>query len=363
MNILMIDTSPIPYTPETPYIEPLGGSETAFTLLARGLEQLGHKVILLNNTYQPWRSESGNLLVTHHKFFPSIFPHANVVLANRTLFGLDAAVQAGKPFYYWSHDAYDQTHIVGWMGDANTRKQVTRILCVSEWQRRTFNCYFGVPLEQMTVVGDPIDYALYAHPRPELNSKVFVFASIPYKGLEFLVPLWLDIYHEAKDDELKLLVLSSMKLYHTPHEDEKYREVLATLASCAGVEVRDVVSMRELVRYLSVAGFYLHPSTYHETFGLVVMQHMALGGLPIAPSHGALPEVTQGAGLLSAYPNIWDKRCYDEIVTTAVRAARGEITDLRRRRARARRIARDYDYVKIAKRVEREILSASGNLT
>jgi len=100
MNILMIDTSPIPYTPETPYIEPLGGSETAFTLLARGLEQLGHKVVLLNNTYQPWRSESGNLFVTHHKFFPSVFPHAHVVLANRTLFGLDAAVQAGKPFYH-----------------------------------------------------------------------------------------------------------------------------------------------------------------------------------------------------------------------------------------------------------------------
>lgn len=340
----MVDQSPIPYTVETPYLEPLGGSETAFTLLARGLHTEGHAVILLNNTYTPWSSPDNRLMVNNLAFFDQLAEKADVIIANRTLFGSDR----GKPFYYWSHDAYDQAHIVGWMADRRYFERVTQVWCVSEWQRRTFIKYLNAPADKLKVLGDPIDLTLYVNPVRK-DPKKFVFASIPYKGIEFLPRLWQDIRLEAKDDKLTLEVFSSMKLYHRPEEDEQYKEWLTQLASLPGVRVHEPVSMLELAKTLAVASYYLHPSTYHETFGLVVAQHMATGGLPIAPSHGALPEVVQDAGFLVDEPNIWSPSCYAKVVETAVKAVKGEL-NLYQKQNRARRLAQAYDYHRVARR-------------
>ena len=62
MNILLLDNGQ-PFTLETPYIQPLGGAETSFLLLAKGLEELGYSVVLLTSATVGIPQQQGNLLI------------------------------------------------------------------------------------------------------------------------------------------------------------------------------------------------------------------------------------------------------------------------------------------------------------
>ncbi|TAG50856.1 MAG: hypothetical protein EAZ28_32025, partial [Oscillatoriales cyanobacterium] len=65
MKIGFLDTYTWDYNIETPYREPLGGTQSAICYLAEALAALGNEVFLLNNTSEPgmWRGVDCRLRV------------------------------------------------------------------------------------------------------------------------------------------------------------------------------------------------------------------------------------------------------------------------------------------------------------
>ena len=110
------------------------------------------------------------------------------------------------------------------------------------------------------------------------------------KGVRLLMAGW-DHYRAvagdaAGDAGLRLLIVGA-----GPLEDE----VTAWAASRPSVELAGQVDGATCARLMSGARAVLLPSAWEETFGLVVVEAMALGVPPVATAHGSFTElITDG---------------------------------------------------------------------
>jgi glycosyltransferase involved in cell wall biosynthesis len=106
------------------------------------------------------------------------------------------------------------------------------------------------------------------------------------KGAALLMAGWDHYRAAAGDPGLRLLIVGA-----GPLDDE----VAAWAASRPSVELAGQVDARTCARLMSGARAVLLPSAWEETFGLVVVEAMALGVPPVATAHGSFTElITDG---------------------------------------------------------------------
>lgn len=109
MKILLADNG-MPFDLNTPYVKPLGGSETSILLLAKGLKELGHQVVLLGNT-QIEKTQDENIILDSINNFDPYAEIADKIILNRFLSqGINDLVK-NKDVYFYTHDAYDQANV------------------------------------------------------------------------------------------------------------------------------------------------------------------------------------------------------------------------------------------------------------
>ena len=80
-KILMIDKGQ-PFNLDTPYHEPLGGSECSFLLLSQGIAENNESVILLTNAQENVPNNSFNRLIHNINSLPQILPESDIVILN-----------------------------------------------------------------------------------------------------------------------------------------------------------------------------------------------------------------------------------------------------------------------------------------
>jgi glycosyltransferase involved in cell wall biosynthesis len=106
------------------------------------------------------------------------------------------------------------------------------------------------------------------------------------KGLRLLMAGWDSYLSSAGDPALKLIIAGSGPLE---------REVAGWASSRPSVELVGQVDKDRCFDLMSRARAVLLPSAWEETFGLVVVEAMALGVPPIATAHGSFVElITDG---------------------------------------------------------------------
>ena len=338
MKILILDYG-MPFNIDTPYNEPLGGSEISILLLAKGLSELGHSVVLLNNTYKSYNN--GKLIIDSNRLAPEVINDSDIVLLNR--FIPDGIEQFKGKLYYYSHDAYDQQN-VQWMVNKDKIKNFNKIFCVSEWQRESFIKYLGVEDKVIGVLPNLIDYSLYYGYVPRNNNKL-IFASIPYKGLQIIGDIFNDLCIKTQRDDLELHIFSSMKLYGDHENDIKqYGEVFTKLSRTKNVFVKDPVSMKELAYELMGSSIYLHPHSYHETFGRVYTESMAAGCIPVTSNKGAAREVICPDAQMVG-PNLENIETYNKYIEL-LRFYLDQ--DNYKLRLKLHEFAKQYDYIRVA---------------
>lgn len=344
MKILLADNG-MNFDLNTPYVQPLGGSETSIILLAKGLKELGHQIVLLSNNNLD-RQVYDNLILDNINLFDGYAEIADVIILNRFLpNSIQHLVQVKKVFYY-SHDAYDQANIQ-WLIGENVEKYFQKIFCVSEWQKQSFVKYFNCDADYFEVIGNPIDYSLhYGYAQRQENK--LIFASIPYKGIEILADLFNDICIKSKKD-LQLQVFSSFSLYGREEENEQYGEYFNKLHNTKGVVLNESISMKDLAYEFMTSSLLIHPCTYQETFGRVFVESMASGCLPVTVNNGANKEVIQENGFVLDYPNIQNMKCYEAFVDKTCELLD---SDLYGKRVKAIDEMKKYNYINICRKVE-----------
>jgi glycosyltransferase involved in cell wall biosynthesis len=339
MKILLVDNG-LEFDLNTPYIKPLGGSEISLILLAKGLANLNHQIVLLNNCNH--KDQSNNIIQDHISLFDQYANISDVILLNRYI---PPSIMnfLTKKIYYWCHDAFDQNNIK-WMMNKNATKLLTNILCVSEWQKQTFLNYFNIP-DNLLVLGNPIDYSLYQG-YTERNLNKLVFTSIPYKGLDVLPDLFNEIKIKSKNENLHLDIYSSFDLYQSENED--FNNVFRQLSNIKDVNLFDLLSMKDLAYVFKSANLSINPNTYMESFGRVYIEAMASGCIPVCMNNGANKEIVED-GEIIPYANINNIEAFNYFVNKVVELLD---EDLYNKRIKMEREMMKWDYNLIAKRFE-----------
>jgi hypothetical protein len=127
VKILIYDDG-LPYDLNTPYNNPLGGSETSILLLAKGLSELNHQTVLLNNIN--YKDQNNLLLIDNNNLFNEYAELSDIIIFNRSI-PKEVMNFLDKKLFYLSHDAYDQSN-VQFLLNRNSQKLLTKIITVSD---------------------------------------------------------------------------------------------------------------------------------------------------------------------------------------------------------------------------------------
>jgi glycosyltransferase involved in cell wall biosynthesis len=207
--------------------------------------------------------------------------------------------RAGRPrLALWAHHDANQGAVQS-LTKPSVRRQLSRCLFVSEWQRRRYCETFALEPELTAVIGNP--YCQRAFDRTDRRAKSFeqphlIYTSTPFRGLDVLVdafPLF-----AAKFPAARLTVLSGMELYGE-RNDDRQQALLARIARSPGMQLHAPAGKLALYRCLQDANVFAHPSTFDETFCIAALEARVLENALLLTRSGALPEVYPDAQFMA----------------------------------------------------------------
>ncbi|MCU0547382.1 MAG: tetratricopeptide repeat protein [Oscillatoriaceae cyanobacterium Prado104] len=304
MKIAFLDTYTWDYTIETPYRQPLGGTQSAICYLAEALAALGNEVFLLNNTSVSGMSRGVNC--------KRRTADAENLKLMRSLDVLILVNIAGKVGQIKPHLG-EQTKLILWIHNEpgfvflenfNNPDEINAcdaLVFVSDWQRSQFCSRFGIDLNRCHVLRNaiaPCFANLFSDNVSILAQKsrppILAYTSTPFRGLDILLKVFPAIRQAVPGTKLK--VFSSMKVHQIDGNADEifFGELYRQCQETEGVEYIGSVPQPELVRQLRSVAVFAYPNTYSETSSIAVMEAMASGCRIVTSELAALPETTAG---------------------------------------------------------------------
>ncbi|MFS8116868.1 MAG: tetratricopeptide repeat protein [Microcoleus sp.] len=304
MKIGFLDTYTWDYNIETPYREPLGGTQSALCYLAEALAAQGNEVFLLNNTSESGMSrgvdcrrrvvDKSNLELLRSLDFLVIVNMVGKALEIKPLLGEDTKL------ILWIHNEPGFVFLQGFNNKAEVNA-CDAFVFVSDWQREQFHARFGLDWNRCYVLRNaiaPCFTNIFSDNVSILSQKsrppIIAYTSTPFRGLDILLKVFPEIRQAVPGTRLK--VFSSMKVHQIDDNDNQlffgqlYEECQAT----EGVEYIGSIPQPELVRQLHSVAVLAYPNTYSETSSIAVMEAMASGCRIVTSELAALPETTAG---------------------------------------------------------------------
>lgn len=339
MKIGFVNFTPIIYNVETPYHEPLGGSESALCYLAEALSKRKHKVTLfgrLPNTFtlRGVKHEPAKKL-QNAKAFDLDF----LIIQNTPEFGikLKALLDNKTKLIFWTEHATDQPAVLSLLNPSYWQV-FDSLVFISNWQMENYIQTFKIHRNKCIILRNAISPAfekLFPETRNILlkksNPPILVYTSTPFRGLELLIELFPKIRKEIPNTILK--VFSSMKVYQSTSEaDEKtYGRLYSQCRQTEGVKYYGSISQTELAKELQSALVLAYPNTFPETSCISIMEAMSAGCQVITSNLGALPETAAGFAKLIPMNNNREKYCemfVDETVAILKKFTQDKTSDL-----------------------------------
>lgn len=288
------------YTLNTPYEEPLGGTQSAICYFLEEMATLGHTVYLFNNIKHVFNIRG----VTHipGDQYLKYIEYNNVkldlvivsCLAN-DLFQIKNNLliltkNIGTLYCLWTGHDIDQAASL-MLKDEKLRDMVDVFMFVSEWQRlryvKEYNINYNKTLIMRNGIGKPFEEQL---DKPLFKIKnSMTYCSIPWRGLQLLGPIYEQIHKMHPDSSLK--VFSGMNIYKQKEEND---ELFKKLRELDAVEFNYGVSQSKLANELQHIDFLTYPNIFQETSCITALQAMACGCLVVTSDLGALKETMNG---------------------------------------------------------------------
>ncbi|HCV32222.1 MAG TPA: TIGR03032 family protein [Microcoleaceae bacterium UBA9251] len=298
MKIGFFDAIAWDYDTETPYRQPLGGSQSALCYLAVALAAMGHEVYLCNHTSKPGVYRGVNCCSLTN-------------LSQELLTTLDAAIVLNHPETGTQLKPLlgEKTKLILWMQHACDQPAAKPLQClelmydsiifVSEWQKQLYLQQFNLKNLQIGVMKNAIAPAferLFDEGENILTQKlqppVLTYTSTPFRGLDLLLDIFPKIRRRFPGVRLK--VFSSLKVYQVAENRDEWEPLYQRCAETAGVEYVGSLTQPELARELRSINILAYPNTFAETSCISVMEALASGCFVVTSNWGSLPETTAG---------------------------------------------------------------------
>lgn len=362
MRIGFIDFTPWDYDVGTVDTQPLGGSQSAVSYLAKALARRGHQVVLITQAQRSGMVGGIACLAADHLTAPG-------ALARLALDALVAMPGAGwgtrlRPLLaprtrllLWTGHAHDQPAVQG-LHEPAERQAYDAVVLVSQWQARCFQEAFGLAAERTVVLRNAVAPAFEgmfadgaAISAAKAEPPVLAYTTTPFRGLEVLLRVFPTIRQRMPG--VRLRVISSMRVYRTPSTDDEraYGHLYDLARRMEGVEYVGSLPQPTLAAALRAVMLLAYPSTFAETSCITAMEALAAGCHVVTSDLGALAETTAGfAELVTATPR-YDEAGFVERVVRRLEGRRSE--EARRRRAAQVALAnREYTWANRARQWE-----------
>jgi glycosyltransferase involved in cell wall biosynthesis len=297
---------------------PLGGIETGLIRLTEELSRRKHEVVVFTSYKTPPQS---NPIYKYHQEILVDYKFDVMVFVKEwapAFYGLSF-----PKTYFWTGDGWDQYANFG-LGDLRVVNKLDRFLAVSKWHAKTMSEQSGFPIEKTEVIGNGVNLA-YFEGSEERKRKRIVYASAPYRGLELIPPIFVEL--KKKHPESELHVFAGMNVYDTdkPYqgpERELEKKLGQLLKSIPGVHVHGNVLQKQLARELMRSSILFYPNTVFETCCIVALEAQAAGCPVVTNNISALPETVGECGVLLDAQNLGKQdyllQCYrvlDELLS------------------------------------------------
>ena len=289
----------------TPYQNPLGGSESAMCYLAEHLARLGHKVILLTRLSQK-STKRGVICIPLDKITNDILVSLDIlVVQNSPLQGIKIKkyLHPKTKLVLWTQHAHDQP-AVSPLANPLIQQLFDAFVLISQWQLDSYISSFKLPKNKCTILHNAVSPAFENLIFKKTLPPILVYTSTPFRGLDLLIRLFPSIRKAIPG--ITLRIYSSMQVYQTPKELEQkdYGDLYRLCGETEGVEYKGSISQSKLAKELRAVSILAYPNTFAETSCISVMEAMAAGCQVITSDLGALPETTAGfANLIPMNPN------------------------------------------------------------
>jgi tetratricopeptide (TPR) repeat protein/glycosyltransferase involved in cell wall biosynthesis len=318
---------PRPFRTQTPYEQPLGGSESALCYLAEALATQEQEVFLLTAGGEAGTSRGVPCLPLSPAALRQL-PELDVLVV-QNLAGQGQALRAAlgrrTRLVYWTGHGVKQPAVQA-LRDPAERAAYDGFVLVSDWQRRRYQEVFSLEPARTVVLRNGISPAfenLFAPGESIRAAKaqppVLAYTSTPDRGLDLLLEAFPRL--RAAVPGVTLEVYSGMGLYgFAAAEDQaRFGTLYERCRATAGVEYVGPEPQPELARRLRRAAVLAYPNTVPETSCIAVLEALAAGCVVVTSAWGALPET--GAGFARLVPVEGGRAAYLDRFVAEVLAA------------------------------------------
>ena len=314
------------YTPGMPFngetftsdTETLGGSETMGYLVARGLAERGHMVMVFCNTPDGQVTSQGGVTYIpigrpsetapcgeNFEQFISTVPH-DVFICQRNP-GIFSKKINSKVNLFWCHDLFISQGSAEIM---NALSNVDRLLTVSSFHTKQAKKVISVNDESIDELENAIDLGLIIqtknsfsepgeYPVKKINSKTLVYTHRPERGLIYLVRPGGIMEQLLKIDPEIRLVCSSYDIKpNNPEMLEFYSYIDQCIQKLPNVVSFGSLSKKKLYEVMAGAWLHVYPSVFSETSCITAMEQQALGTPILCSNVGAIPDTVKGGGAI-----------------------------------------------------------------
>jgi len=362
MKLAIIDIIGIPYDGTTIDKQGLGGSESAVTLMAQELNEIGFDVTVFNNCttdharpgiyngvkYLPLTSLAQDfnfdVVISSRTIIPFTDPQDYPKLGDmralpfQSMNLYDRIVGKAKVRALWMHDTFCLgDNLIEELAVAN---RITDIFTLSDFhttyvancnhgRRRNFEVLkrkFFITRNGARNYRKEVDIAAK-------DPNLFVYNASVTKGMIPLVNhIWPKVKQQIPDARLKIIGgYYRFSVNDEPDQQEKDWRRMADDPAMAemGVEFTGVIPQYEIANVLSNASFMLYPCAFPETFGISTLESLMYNTPSITCRFGALEEIAiEGACYHIDYavepnnlfPDINTPQQVDKFVATTVYA-------------------------------------------
>lgn len=294
MKIAVVDSG-WKYTLDTPYTEPLGGTQSAICYFLEEMAQRGHEAYLFNdfNEIKVIRGVThmhSNKLLNHIKLNKFVFDIIIISCVPIELLNLKLMInEPNTMFALWTGHDIDQ-NASKLFGDQKMVDFVDLFIFVSEWQRQRYIDKYEIPYKKSLILRNGIGkpFEKYLNMPTNKNANSMTYCSIPWRGLELLIPIFKKIKEHQSNASLK--IFSGMNIYQQQEKPGLFDE----FKKMESVDCSYGVSQSKLADELYKIDYLSYPNTFQETSCITALQAMACGCLVLTSNLGALKETMGG---------------------------------------------------------------------
>jgi predicted O-linked N-acetylglucosamine transferase (SPINDLY family) len=293
MKIALFD-SQWEYTLDTPYLEPLGGTQSAIAYFLEEMKIKNHDVYLFNkrstvDTYRGVPHVPANTFLQYIVENKLVFDLVIVSCLPNELVDIKSNLNSPTTlFCLWTGHDIDQVPSK-LLKDIKLKDMVDRYIFVSEWQRMRYIMEYNIEYTKTMVmrngIGKPFEKYLDMTTNKRPNS--MTYCSIPWRGLEMMLPIFKTVKGKYNDSTFN--IYSGMNIYKQQENDmmeNKYTE----FKTMEGVTHSYGVSQTQLAEALYNIEYLTYPNTFQETSCITALQAMACGCMVVTSNLGALKE-------------------------------------------------------------------------